>query len=231
MPSVDQPTWASSRAAFRARAVKMFWHFRQVMPDATKRAVDIIVAGSALLLAAPLFAVIALLIRLNDGGPVLYWQTRVGKHGRLIPFPKFRTMVTNAEALLAKLRAQNQHGNHGITFKMENDPRITRIGRILRRLSLDEAPQLWCVLTGDMTLVGPRPALPSEVARYTIADRRRLDITPGLTCIWQVSGRSALPFPVQCKMDAQYIEERSLALDAKLLVATVPAVISGKGAY
>jgi len=178
----------------------------------------------------PVFLVLAALIKLEDGGPVFYWQTRVGKHGKHFRFPKFRSMATDAEARLAQLQTRNQHGD-GITFKMKDDPRITRIGKVLRRFSLDEAPQLWCVLTGEMTLVGPRPALPREVSRYTVAERRRLDVTPGLTCTWQVSGRSALPFPVQCRMDIDYIEARSLALDAKLLAATIPAVVTGKGAY
>jgi lipopolysaccharide/colanic/teichoic acid biosynthesis glycosyltransferase len=187
-------------------------------------------AGLALLALIPVFVVICVLIQCEDGGPVLFWQRRVGKHGRPFAFPKFRSMVVNAEAKLAQIRAQNQHGDT-ITFKMKDDPRITRVGKVLRRLSLDEAPQLWCVLTGEMSLVGPRPALPSEVAKYTLEARRRLDVTPGLTCIWQVSGRSNLSFPVQCRLDVEYIEQQSLALDLKLIAKTVPAVLSGKGAY
>jgi len=136
----------------------------------------------------------------------------------------------NAEARLAQIRKQNQHGET-ITFKMKHDPRITRVGRILRRFSIDEMPQLWCVFRGDMSLVGPRPALPTEVAKYTLTERRRLDVTPGLTCVWQVSGRSNLAFPIQCKLDVQYIENQSLPLDIKIIAQTVPAVISGKGAY
>lgn len=202
----------------------------RLTPDWVKRTVDIIAAGAAMLAASPLLGVIALLIKLEDGGPVLFWQWRVGQHGRLFRFPKFRSMVVRAEEKLAELRRLNQHGD-GVTFKMKNDPRITRVGRVLRRFSLDEAPQLWCVLTGKMTLVGPRPALPKEVARYSLDDRRRLDAKPGLTCIWQVSGRANLPFPVQCQMDIDYIERRGLLLDARLLAATVPAVITGKGAY
>lgn len=226
-----RPAWASRRQeSWHALLRIATWRLANAIPGQVKRLVDIAISAGALLAAAPLFAAIAVLIKLEDGGPVLYWQTRVGKHGRLINFPKFRSMVRDAEAKLARLRSQNQHGNT-ITFKIKDDPRITRIGRFLRRFSLDEAPQLWCVLTGEMTLVGPRPALPQEVARYTVAERRRLDVTPGLTCIWQVSGRSNLAFPIQCRMDVEYIERRSLALDAKLLGATIPAVISGKGAY
>jgi lipopolysaccharide/colanic/teichoic acid biosynthesis glycosyltransferase len=199
-------------------------------PGGVKRGLDVMGAGLALLALIPVFVVICVLIQCEDGGPVLFWQRRVGKHGRPFAFPKFRSMVVNAEAKLAQIRAQNQHGDT-ITFKMKDDPRITRVGKVLRRLSLDEAPQLWCVLTGEMSLVGPRPALPSEVAKYTLEARRRLDVTPGLTCIWQVSGRSNLSFSVQCRLDVEYIEQQSLALDLKLIAKTVPAVLSGKGAY
>jgi lipopolysaccharide/colanic/teichoic acid biosynthesis glycosyltransferase len=126
--------------------------------------------------------------------------------------------------------SDNQHGD-GITFKIKRDPRVTWIGRILRKTSIDELPQLWCVLRGDMSLVGPRPALEKEVARYTLDDRRRLDAPPGLTCTWQVSGRSEIPFPEQVRLDAEYIEKQSLREDFKLLLKTIPAVISGRGAY
>ena len=172
----------------------------------------------------------AILIKLTDHGPVLFWQTRVGKWGRVFSFPKFRSMVVNAEALQQQIMSANQHGD-GITFKIKRDPRITWIGRILRKTSIDELPQLWCVLRGDMSLVGPRPALEKEVARYTLDDRRRLDAIPGLTCTWQVSGRSEIPFPQQVKLDAEYIEKQSLREDFKLLLRTIPAVISGRGAY
>jgi lipopolysaccharide/colanic/teichoic acid biosynthesis glycosyltransferase len=193
------------------------------------RCLDVAVAGTVLTLLAPLLAVIAVLVR-RDGGPALYWQSRVGLNGREFPFPKFRSMVVDADRLRAALEAANEHGSNGVTFKMENDPRITRIGRFLRRMSLDEMPQLWCVLRGDMALVGPRPALPSEVARYTIAQRRRLEAKPGLTCTWQVSGRSQIPFSGQVVMDVEYIRNRSLLGDIGLLFKTVPAVLFGRGA-
>lgn len=207
------------------------WHLIARAGSLIKRGIDIAVSLAALLCLSPLFAVVALMIRLTDHGPALFWQVRVGKWGRPFAFPKFRSMVIDAEAQRRKLMQANQHGGEGITFKMKHDPRITWIGRIIRRTSIDELPQLWCVLRGDMSLVGPRPALVSEVARYSLEDRRRLDITPGLTCIWQVSGRSDIPFEEQCRLDVEYIEQQSTLADIKLLLKTIPAVITGKGAY
>jgi lipopolysaccharide/colanic/teichoic acid biosynthesis glycosyltransferase len=195
-----------------------------------KRAIDIVVAGTALLFLSPLFLVVALLIKLTDGGPVLFWQSRVGRWGREFPFPKFRSMVIDAEKMKDALIAQNDH-QQSVTFKMKRDPRVTWIGRIIRKLSIDELPQLWLVLKGYMTLVGPRPPVPREVAQYSLADRRRLDVTPGLTCIWQVSGRGDIPFEQQVELDMQYIASQSLWFDIKLLLKTVPAVLLGKGAY
>ncbi len=230
--SNERPLWMPGRGVRMRTAIrKAASRLRQAAPLALKRAVDVVLSGGGLLLAAPVFAVIAILIKLEDGGPVLFWQQRVGQRGRVFRFPKFRSMVVDAEARLAQLQALNEHGAPGITFKMKSDPRVTRVGRLLRRSSLDELPQVWCVLRGDMSLVGPRPALPREVARYKMADRRRLDAIPGLTCIWQVSGRGNLPFPIQCQMDAEYIEKQSLTTDIRILAATVPAVITGKGAH
>lgn len=195
-----------------------------------KRGIDIAAAASALIIFSPLFAILAVLIKATDGGPVFFWQVRVGQWGGEFAFPKFRSMVVNAEALKAALASQSHHGE-SVTFKMRKDPRITWIGRIIRKLSLDELPQLWCVLNGEMSLVGPRPPLPAEVERYSLADRRRLDVKPGLTCIWQVSGRGDIPFNLQVQLDVQYIESQSVWLDIKLLLKTIPAVLLGKGAY
>jgi lipopolysaccharide/colanic/teichoic acid biosynthesis glycosyltransferase len=194
-----------------------------------KRALDISVATLVLALFLPFGLVLALLIK-RDGGSVFYWQTRVGFQGRSFRFPKFRSMVANADALRATLLNANDHGGSGITFKREDDPRITAVGRFLRRSSLDELPQLWCVIKGDMSLVGPRPALPEEVARYSALQRRRLEAQPGLTCIWQVSGRSQIPFEGQVALDLEYIRTRSFRTDFVLLLKTIPAVLFGRGA-
>lgn len=197
---------------------------------AAKRTLDITLAFATLVFFSPLLFVIAVAVKLTDLGPVLFWQDRVGIHGKTFRFPKFRSMVVNAEALKVELLSQNQHGD-SVTFKMKYDPRITPVGRIIRRYSLDELPQLWCVLKGEMSLVGPRPAVPREVARYTLRDRVRLNALPGLTCIWQVSGRSEIPFEQQVKLDEQYFLQQSLAMDLRLLVQTIPAVLTGRGAY
>jgi lipopolysaccharide/colanic/teichoic acid biosynthesis glycosyltransferase len=183
-----------------------------------KRCIDICVSA------------LALIVKMTDFGPVFFWQERVGMHGVVFRFPKFRSMVTQAEALKLQLLAQNQHGD-SITFKMKTDPRITPVGRWIRRFSVDELPQLWCVLRGQMSLVGPRPAVPREVERYTLRDRVRLNTLPGLTCIWQVSGRSEIPFEQQVKLDEQYFLQQSLGMDLRLLMKTIPAVLNGKGAY
>ena len=195
----------------------------------SKRTLDVAVSGAALALFLPFGLAIALLIR-RDGGPVFYWQDRVGYRGRVFRFPKFRSMVANADQLRETLLEANDHAGSGITFKSENDPRITAVGRFLRRSSLDEIPQLWPVLKGDMSLVGPRPALPEEVQRYTPLQRRRLEAKPGLTCIWQVSGRSQIPFEGQVALDLEYIRTRSFRGDLILLVKTIPAVLFGRGA-
>lgn len=216
--------------SLQSRRKRLMWAATIRVAQIVKRLIDIIFSAIMLTLLAPLFLVIAACIWLTDRGPVLFWQIRIGQYGREFRFPKFRSMVVNAEALKDKILAMNQHGDNK-TFKMKNDPRITWIGKILRKFSLDELPQFWCVLIGDMTLVGPRPPVPREVALYAVSDRRRLDVRPGLTCIWQVSGRSNIPFEGQVLLDAEYIESQSLWLDIVLLAKTIPAVLLGKGAY
>lgn len=196
----------------------------------TKRALDIVGSGFALIALSPAFAAIALIIKLEDRGPILFRQTRVGQHGREFKMLKFRSMRVDAEARLKELLAKNQH-NGGITFKIKDDPRVTRIGKWIRKFSADEFPQFWNVFRGDMSLVGPRPPVPREVALYTLADRRRLAVKPGITCIWQISGRAEIDFPGQVQLDVRYIESRSLWQDIKILFKTIPAVLTGSGAY
>ena len=227
---LEQRFAPSSRRRAALLASQLLWRMTRRIGNYAKRLLDIVVTSIALICLSPLMLLTALLIKLTDRGPVLFWQTRVGKWGRVFPFPKFRSMVVDAEARQKELMSANQHGS-GVTFKIRRDPRVTWIGRIIRKTSIDELPQLWCVLKGDMSLVGPRPPLEKEVARYTLADRRRLDATPGITCIWQVSGRSDIPFPQQVELDVEYIEKQSLGEDLRLLIKTIPAVITGRGAY
>lgn len=194
-----------------------------------QRVFDVVLAFSLLLLLLPLFLIIALLIRMDTSGPILFIQKRVGRGGAEFPFFKFRSMVHDAEARRRALEALNERT--GPVFKMRDDPRITRIGRFLRRSSLDELPQLLNVLRGEMSLVGPRPALPSEVALYTPCQRERLAATPGVTGLWQVSGRAELSFEDSIELDLRYVREQSVALYLNVLIRTIPAVISGRGAY
>jgi lipopolysaccharide/colanic/teichoic acid biosynthesis glycosyltransferase/HPt (histidine-containing phosphotransfer) domain-containing protein len=202
----------------------------QVLNGTLKRTLDVLGAATLLTLLTPLLAAVALAIWLEDRGPVLFMQQRVGKDGRCFHFYKFRSMVPQAEALKDRLKHLNE-SQDGVIFKARRDPRITRVGRWIRRFSIDELPQLYNVLKGDMSLVGPRPPLPSEVELYTPGDRKRLHVTPGLTCIWQVSGRSEIPFHQQVKLDQQYIQQQNLRLDLVLLLQTLKAVVSGRGAY
>lgn len=226
-PKIRSPLHNRILAKFKLARWRILGRSKQVI----KRTIDIAAVLPALICLSPLFAIVAALIKLHDYGPILFWQPRVGKDGVIFAFPKFRSMVVNSEAVRAKLLAENQHGESGVTFKMKHDPRITPIGRFIRRFSIDELPQLWCVLTGDMSLVGPRPPIISEVEKYTMKDRARLSVTPGLTSIWAVSGRSEVPFPQQVEMDIEYIQQQSTFNDIKLLLKTVPAVLKGKGAY
>ena len=195
-----------------------------------KRLTDITVSMGMLLLLSPLFMLTALLIRMESPGPIFYRQVRVGYRGRHFTMWKFRSMYVDADSRKRELLKQNEMAG-GVLFKMRRDPRITRVGRMIRRASIDELPQLWNVLVGDMSLVGPRPALPSEVALYSLSERERLDAVPGITCIWQVSGRSDIPFDKQVGMDLDYIYSLSLKTDLRLLFKTVPAILSGRGAY
>ena len=195
---------------------------------ALKRLFDICASAFALWALMPLFFVVMALIKLTSRGPVFFKQQRVGQHGRIFHMLKFRSMVTNAEALKAQLAKTNEQT--GPVFKMKNDPRVTRTGRFIRKYSIDELPQLINVLRGDMTVVGPRPPVPDEVAKYEAWQRRRLSVRPGLTCIWQVSGRNQISFEDWMYLDMQYIDHWSLAHDFNLIFRTVPVVITGRGA-
>lgn len=195
----------------------------------TKRVVDIVFSLFALILLSPIFLVAALAIRINDRGPAIFWQTRVGRNGRTFTCFKFRSMVVHAEKLQQSLSACNHHSDPR-TFKINNDPRITKTGRFLRRFSIDELPQFVNVLMGHMSLVGPRPPVPKEVALYSEDDKIRLLVKPGLTCLWQISGRSRLAFPEQVKLDVEYIQQRGVIFDLWIILRTIPAIISGDGA-
>lgn len=194
-----------------------------------KRALDLLGSAFLLLLAAPVMGLVALAIKLEDGGPVMFRQTRVGRKGNAFECLKFRSMVPDAEARLAALIASNEGA--GPLFKMTKDPRITRVGRFIRRFSLDELPQLFNAFRGDMSLVGPRPALPSEVAQYDSDARRRLDVRPGLTGLWQVSGRSNLSWDDTVRLDLYYVDNWSLVQDLMILAKTARAVVGSAGAY
>jgi lipopolysaccharide/colanic/teichoic acid biosynthesis glycosyltransferase len=196
---------------------------------AAKRLVDVTLAGGALLMLAPLFALVAIALRAESRGPVLFCQTRIGKDGREFTIFKFRSMYIDAEARRAALIARSDR--EGICFKARNDPRITRVGRVLRRYSIDELPQILNVLRGDMAIVGPRPALPQEVAVYPARALGRLAVKPGLTGVWQVSGRAEIGFDRMIDMDLAYARSRSVLLDLVLIALTFRAVISGRGAY
>jgi exopolysaccharide biosynthesis polyprenyl glycosylphosphotransferase len=195
-----------------------------------KRLFDITISAISIILLIPFLLLVALLIRLDSPGPIFFYQMRVGKQGRQFKMYKFRSMYTDAEKRKAALMKKNEMKD-GILFKMKQDPRITRVGRFIRKFSIDEIPQLFNVLLGDMSLVGPRPPLPCEVAKYTTYQRLRLKVTPGITCVWQVSGRSELSFREQVELDLLYIKNQSLKYDFLLLLKTIPAVLKARGAY
>lgn len=194
-----------------------------------KRLLDVVLAAAGMVIALPLLAIAAVAIKLDSPGPVFHRATRVGRNGRRFTFLKLRSMRRDAEELRGLLLHRNI--TQGPTFKLHDDPRVTRVGRLLRKTSLDELPQLFHVLRGEMSLVGPRPPFPEEVEHYEPWMRRRLEVRPGLTCLWQIRGRSDLPFEEWMRLDVEYVERHSLALDIQILALTVPAVLSGRGAY
>ncbi len=208
----------------------VLWHITIRSSVFFKRLMDIVLAVLAVILGSPVFLITALLVKLTSPGPIIFSQVRVGRFGRHFKFYKFRSMYIDAEARKAELLKHNESGD-GVIFKMKRDPRITPVGRFIRKFSIDELPQLFNVILGDMSLVGPRPPLPSEVRTYTLEERKRLNITPGITCLWQVSGRSELPFSKQIALDKEYIASRSAWKDFLILLRTIPAILTGKGAW
>jgi exopolysaccharide biosynthesis polyprenyl glycosylphosphotransferase len=194
-----------------------------------RRLFDLIFGFLILLLLVPVIPLLALMIRADSPGPVFYRQRRVGQGGKPFTFYKFRSMFVESDRRLADLTAQNEQA--GPVFKIREDPRITPVGRFLRRSSLDEIPQIINVLKGDMSIVGPRPALPAEVNRYEPWHRRRLEARPGLTCLWQISGRSHIGFDEWMRLDLEYLRTRSLWTDLMIVAKTIPAVMTRRGAY
>ncbi|RMH59192.1 MAG: sugar transferase [Zetaproteobacteria bacterium] len=222
--------WSRAWSRLRWMMKRLAWQVVVRSASFVKRVFDVVVSLLAIIVLSPVFLLTWLAIKLEDGGPALFVQQRVGRHGKLFPMYKFRSMVVDAEKIKAQLMDKNESGG-GVLFKMKNDPRVTRVGRVIRKYSIDELPQLFNVLKGDMSLVGPRPALPSEVAKYSVRDRMRLEVRPGLTCLWQIGGRSDIDFEGQVRLDVQYIREQGFWNDVKILLKTIPAVLLGKGAY
>ncbi|MFT6097647.1 MAG: lipopolysaccharide/colanic/teichoic acid biosynthesis glycosyltransferase [Arenicella sp.] len=223
-------TSSELKLSFRVKVGHFIWKIRFAVMPFSKRTLDILVALAALLSLSPLLVLVATLIKLESKGDVLFKQERVGLNGLPFTMWKLRSMSLDAEAQRHDLDLQNEMST-GVIFKMKRDPRITRVGALIRKTSIDELPQLVNVLKGEMSLVGPRPPLPSEVSEYSRADRRRLAVTPGITCIWQISGRSDIPFEQQVKLDIQYIEKQNLWFDLWVLLKTIPAVLKARGAY
>lgn len=194
-----------------------------------KRTIDIIGAGLGLILLSPIIAVVACAVKFTSKGPVFFSQKRVGKNGELFEMYKFRSMVVNAEELKENLEEQNEMS--GPMFKIKDDPRVTKVGKFIRKTSIDELPQLWNVIKGDMSLVGPRPSLPKEVEQFDSWMFKRLTVRPGLTCYWQVSGRNNIDFEDWMKLDVKYVEERNLWIDIKLIFKTVFVLFGDKNAH
>lgn len=195
-----------------------------------KRVMDFVLALIGLIILSPLFLIISLLIKIEDPqGSVFFYQTRIGKDEKPFRMYKFRSMVSNAEELLEELLSQNEIS--GAMFKMKEDPRVTKLGRFIRKTSIDELPQLWNVIRGDMSLVGPRPALPREVDQYSSYDKLRLQVIPGCTGLWQVSGRNHLSFNEMVELDLRYIEQQGIVTDLKIMLHTIKVIFGSKDAY
>ena len=194
-----------------------------------KRIIDIIGAGLGLILLSPIIAIVACAVKVTSKGPIFFSQKRVGKNGELFEMYKFRSMVVNAEELKENLEDQNEMS--GPMFKIKDDPRVTKVGKFIRKTSIDELPQLWNILKGDMSLVGPRPSLPKEVEQFDNWMFKRLSVRPGLTCYWQVSGRNNIDFEDWMKLDVKYVEERNIWIDIKLIFKTIFVLFGDKNAF
>lgn len=194
-----------------------------------KRIIDIIGAGLGLILLSPIIAIVACAVKVTSKGPIFFSQKRVGKNGELFEMYKFRSMVVNAEELKENLEDQNEMS--GPMFKIKDDPRVTKVGKFIRKTSIDELPQLWNILKGDMSLVGPRPSLPKEVEQFDNWMFKRLSVRPGLTCYWQVSGRNNIDFEDWMKLDVKYVEERNIWIDIKLIFKTIFVLFGDKNAH
>ena len=197
--------------------------------DFIKRLFDIVFSIISIVIFSPAFIAVALAIKINDGGPVLYTSQRVGKNGKVFNFYKFRSMSPDADVIYEEIKHQTE--TKGPTFKLENDPRVTKVGRFIRKTSLDELPQFFNILAGNMSFVGPRPPLVREVEQYGPKAMQRLSVKGGLTCFWQVMGRSEIDFDGMVELDLEYIDKRGFLTDIKILFLTIPAVFMGKGAY
>ncbi|MDH3198141.1 MAG: sugar transferase [Candidatus Krumholzibacteria bacterium] len=220
---------SSMRAGLRGDAAVEFVVREGRVYAVAKRAFDMVAGALSLILLLPLFPVVAVMIRLDSPGPVFYRQTRLGRGGRPFKFLKFRSMCGDADRRLTEVEALNEQD--GPVFKIKSDPRVTAVGRFLRRSSFDELPQILNVLRGEMSIVGPRPPLPPEVDRYRPWHRRRLEVKPGITCLWQISGRSHIGFEEWMRLDMEYLKTRSFRTDLLIFLKTIPAVITRRGAY
>ena len=212
------------------RLRNLIWNLSIILGYTLKRGLDLLVILLFSPIFIPTFVIICIAIKIDSYGPIIFKQKRVGLGGKEFNFYKFRTMYQGSELELSNIYHLNE-SKDGVIFKLKKDPRVTRIGRWLRKTSMDELPQVFNVIKGDMSLVGPRPPIRDEVAKYSLDERKRLLIQPGITCLWQISGRSDLPFKQQVQLDKEYIRSRSIFGDIYILFKTIPAVLSGKGAY
>jgi len=225
-----QSKWGLNLSLLKIQFKNLIWKITIRLTYLIKRMIDIVASFIALILLSPIFLFTWIAIKVEDPGPAIFKQVRVGRWGSTFTMYKYRSMIMNADKIKEKLMSQNE-SQAGVIFKMKKDPRITNVGRIIRKLSIDELPQLFNVLIGDMSLVGPRPPLPSEVSEYSLNDRKRLEVIPGITGLWQVSGRSDIDFEGQVKLDIEYIKSQSVWNDITILIKTIPAVLLSKGAY